>query len=64
MIQFSLEQMETIRHVRSLHPLLVSSRNTTCGEERCVTTPKGRVADYHVRLLAKRHVFTQIVPAF
>ena len=56
--------METIRHVRSLHPLLVSSRNTTCGEERCVTTPKGRVADYHVRLLAKRHVFTQIVPAF
>ena len=32
--------METIRHVRSLQPFLVSSRNAVCGEERCVTTLK------------------------
>ena len=56
--------METIRHVRSLQPFLVSSRNAVCGEDRCVTTLKCCVADYHVRWLAKRNVFTQIMPVF
>ena len=56
--------METIRHVRSLQPFLVSSRNAVCGEDRCVTTLKCCVADYHVRRLAKRNVFTQIMPVF
>ena len=32
--------METIGHVRSLQPFLVSSHNAAYGEERCVTTLK------------------------